>query len=91
MWITAARVYARTVAQMTVGAFSSERRRRAAAGTLRPNGGAQMKNTWELMAVCLDDAARAEQLASDLGFRRELRVDPQRALEVFELRSRPAR
>ena len=50
-----------------------------------------MKNTWELMTVCLDDAARAEDLAGDLGFRRELRIDPQRALEVFELRSRPAR
>jgi hypothetical protein len=45
-----------------------------------------MATTWELMAVCLEDAARAEDLVRELGFRRELRLDPQEALSAFELR-----
>lgn len=47
-----------------------------------------MATTWELMAVCIEDAARAEDLVSELAFRRELRLDPQRALAAFELRSK---
>ena len=51
-----------------------------------------MQTTWELMAVCIEDAGRAEDLVSELAFRRELRTDPQNALAVFELqRTRPER
>ena len=46
-----------------------------------------MATTWELLAVCLEDAERAEDLVRQLAFRRELRVDPQKALAAFELRS----
>jgi hypothetical protein len=50
-----------------------------------------MSSTWELMAICTRDAARAEDLVRELAFRRELRLDPQKALAAFELRgSRPA-
>jgi hypothetical protein len=50
-----------------------------------------MATTWELLAVCLDDAVRAEDLVRELAFRRELRLDPQKALAAFELRAKPAR
>jgi hypothetical protein len=50
-----------------------------------------MSSTWELMVVCIDDAARAEDLLRELAFRRELRLDPQKALSAFELRRKPAR
>ena len=51
-----------------------------------------MATTWELMAICIDDAIRAEDLVTELAFRRELRLDPQKALAAFELRrSKPAR
>jgi hypothetical protein len=50
-----------------------------------------MATTWELMAVCIEDAVRAEDLVRELAFRRELRIDPQRALAAFELRARPER
>jgi hypothetical protein len=50
-----------------------------------------MATTWELMAVCIEDAARAEDLVTELAFRRELRLDPQKALAAFELRAKPAR
>ena len=50
-----------------------------------------MSNTWELMAVCIRDAQRAEDLARELVFRRELRRDPQKALAAFELRAETAR
>ena len=50
-----------------------------------------MSSTWELMAVCIADAARAEDLVKELAFRRELRIDPQKALAAFELRAKPAR
>ena len=50
-----------------------------------------MSSTWELMAVCMEDAARAEDLVRELAFRRELRLDPQKALAAFELRGKPAR
>jgi hypothetical protein len=43
------------------------------------------------MAICIDDAVRAEDLVRELAFRRELRLDPQKALSAFELRSKPAR
>jgi hypothetical protein len=51
----------------------------------------EMSSTWELMAVCTRDAARAEDLVRELAFRRELRLDPQKALAAFELRGKPAR
>jgi hypothetical protein len=50
-----------------------------------------MSSTWELMAICTRDAARAEDLVRELAFRRELRLDPQKALAAFELRAKPAR
>jgi len=50
-----------------------------------------MSSTWELMVVCIEDAARAEDLMRQLAFRRELRLDPQKALSAFELRKKPAR
>jgi hypothetical protein len=50
-----------------------------------------MSSTWELMAVCIEDAARAEDLVREVAFRRELRLDPQKALSAFELRAKPAR
>ena len=50
-----------------------------------------MATTWELLAICLDDAVRAEDLVRELAFRRELRLDPQNALAAFELRATPRR
>ncbi|HJW47864.1 MAG TPA: hypothetical protein VJ726_00445 [Candidatus Limnocylindria bacterium] len=50
-----------------------------------------MSSTWELMVICIEDATRAEDLARELAFRRELRLDPQKALAAFELRGKPAR
>ena len=50
-----------------------------------------MATTWEMIAVCIEDAVRAEDLVRELAFRRELRLDPQRALSAFEIRSKPAR
>jgi hypothetical protein len=50
-----------------------------------------MSNTWELMAACTRDAARAEDLAGELTFRRELRLDPEKALSAFELHAKLAR
>jgi hypothetical protein len=50
-----------------------------------------MATTWELLAICLEDAVRAEDLVRELAFRRELRVDPQKALSAFELRAKPQR
>ena len=50
-----------------------------------------MSNAWELMAACTRDAARAEDLARELTFRRELRLDPDKALSNFELRAGTAR
>jgi hypothetical protein len=50
-----------------------------------------MATTWELMVVCIDDAVRAEDLVRELAFRRELRLDPQKALSAFELRAKPSR
>jgi hypothetical protein len=50
-----------------------------------------MATTWELMAICIEDAARAEDLVKELAFRRELRLDPLKALAAFELRARADR
>jgi hypothetical protein len=50
-----------------------------------------MATTWEMIAVCIEDAGRAEDLARELTFRRELRVDPEKALSAFELAVKPAR
>ncbi|MEP6693411.1 MAG: hypothetical protein ABJB39_02065 [Chloroflexota bacterium] len=50
-----------------------------------------MASTWEMIALCIEDAVKAEDLVSELAFRRELRVDPQNALAAFELRSRSLR
>ncbi len=50
-----------------------------------------MSSSWELMAICIEDASRAEDLVREHAFRRELRLDPQKALSVFELRAKPAR
>ncbi len=50
-----------------------------------------MATTWEMIAVCLEDAVRAEDLVRELAFRRELRLDPQKALSSFQLRSKPER
>jgi len=50
-----------------------------------------MATTWEMIAVCIEDAVRAEDLVRELAFRRELRLDPQKALSAFEIRSEPAR
>jgi hypothetical protein len=52
----------------------------------------EMSRTWELMAACIEDAVRAEDLVRELAFRRELRLDPQKALSAFELgRASPVR
>ena len=45
-----------------------------------------MATTWEMITVCIQDAVRAEDLVRELAFRRELRLDPQKALSAFELR-----
>ncbi len=50
-----------------------------------------MATTWEMIAVCIEDAVRAEDLVRELAFRRDLRLDPQKALSAFEIRSKPAR
>jgi hypothetical protein len=50
-----------------------------------------MSSTWELMVICIEDAARAEDLARELAFRRELQLDPLKALSAFEVRRKPAR
>src|SRR5258705_8338362 len=51
----------------------------------------EMATTWEMIAICVEDAVRAEDLVKELAFRRELRIDPQKALSAFELRAKPAR
>ena len=50
-----------------------------------------MATTWEMIAICVEDAVRAEDLVKELAFRRELRIDPQKALSAFEVRAKPAR
>ena len=50
-----------------------------------------MATTWEMIAVCIEDAVRAEDLVRELAFRQELRLDPMKALSAFEIRSKPAR
>lgn len=46
-----------------------------------------MATTWEMIAVCVEDAVRAEDLVRELAFRRDLRLDPQKALSAFKLSS----
>jgi hypothetical protein len=50
-----------------------------------------MATTWEMIAICMEDAVRAEDLVKELAFRRELRIDPHKALSASELRAKPAR
>ena len=50
-----------------------------------------MSRTWELMVACIEDAARAEELFSELAFRRDLRLDTAKALSTFDLRAKPER
>jgi hypothetical protein len=50
-----------------------------------------MATTWEMIAICMEDAVRAEDLVKELAFRRELRIEAQKALSAFELRAKPAR
>jgi hypothetical protein len=50
-----------------------------------------MSTTWEMITTSIQDAIRAEDLVRELAFRRELRLDPQKALSAFELRSKPTR
>ena len=45
-----------------------------------------MATTWEMVAICMEDAVRAEDLVRELAFRRDLRLDPQKALSAFKLR-----
>jgi hypothetical protein len=40
-----------------------------------------------MIAVCMEDAVRAEDLVKELAFRRDLRLDPQKALGAFKLSS----
>jgi hypothetical protein len=49
-----------------------------------------MSSTWELVGICFADANRAEELVHELAFRRELRVEPEKALAAFALWRRPA-
>jgi hypothetical protein len=49
-----------------------------------------MATTWDMIESCLRDAVTAEDLVPELAFRRELRLDPQNALDAFELRAKPA-
>jgi hypothetical protein len=82
------------VARLTLKAFSRERRIARASGNLptrTERRETEMATTWEMIAACIQDAVRAEDLVKELAFRRELRLDPQKALSAFELRSKPAR
>jgi len=63
----------------------------AAQSSEERTGVSEMATTWEMITVCLEDAVRAEDLVRELAFRRELRLDPQKALSAFQLRSKPAR
>jgi hypothetical protein len=49
-----------------------------------------MSSTWELVGICLADANRAEELVHELAFRKELRVEPEKALAAFTLWRGPA-
>ena len=44
-----------------------------------------MSTMWALIEVCFADARKAEELLGELSARRELRLDPQRALSAFVL------
>ena len=45
-----------------------------------------MSKLWDVMEMALGDAGRAEMLFGDPHTRRALRNDPERTLQVFELR-----
>ena len=49
-----------------------------------------MSITWELVKTSIADAQRADELVHQLAFRRELRIDPEKALAAFALWRRPA-
>jgi hypothetical protein len=49
----------------------------------------EMATTWELVGICFADAGKAEELVRELAFRKELRVDPEKALAAFVLWRRP--
>jgi hypothetical protein len=49
-----------------------------------------MSITWELVKTSIADAQRADDLVHELAFRRELRIDPDKALAAFALWRRPA-
>jgi len=46
-----------------------------------------MSRLWDVMEMALGDAGRAEVLWGDPRTRRALRNDPERTLQVFELRA----
>ena len=46
-----------------------------------------MSRLWNVMEMALGDAGRAEALLGDPRTRRALRNDPERTLQVFELRA----
>ncbi len=46
-----------------------------------------MSRLWDVMEMALGDAGRAEALLGDPRTRRALRDDPERTLQVFELRA----
>ena len=48
-----------------------------------------MSTTWELIESCFADARTAEALVSERAARRELRLDPERALATFRLWKTP--
>ena len=50
-----------------------------------------MSKLWDVMEMALGDAGRAEMLFGDRQTRRALRNDPERTLQVFELRAQEIR
>ncbi len=50
-----------------------------------------MSTTWELIESCFADARTAEALVHERSARRELRLDPERALAAFRLWKGPRR
>jgi hypothetical protein len=46
-----------------------------------------MSKLWDVMEMAIGDARRAEGLMGDPRTRRVLRTDPERALQMFELRA----
>ena len=46
-----------------------------------------MSKLWDVMEMALSDAGRAEMLFGDARTRQALRNDPERALQIFEMRA----